>query len=394
MAKLFWKFFFFILLAQLVSGLAIGGAFWLRERAHMAEHAAQAGMQEIHPPPSNGPTFAPNAAMPSPADGSPRPRSMHLRGGPEGRPSPLLLILVATLASLLFAALLARYFFRPIRQLRQAFAAAATGDLQTELHPTMGNRRDALADLGQDFDRMAARLRTLMEGQRRLLHHVSHELRSPIARQQIAIGLARQQPARMADLLDRIERDGQRMDQLVGDVLVLSRLESGLFNGAPEEVALDELLAAIVDDARFEAAPDDKSITLGADGPVVVRGHAELLHSALENVVRNALKHTLPGGTVSIAVTHVPEAPSAPSSVSVLVTDSGPGVPADQLESIFEPFFRSPNHTGSLAGTGTGHGLGLAIARHVINAHGGRIAATNVAQGGLAVRIDLPFGTA
>ena len=389
MAKLFWKFFFFILLAQLATGLAIGGAFWLRERAHMAEHAAHAGTQELHSPPGSGPEFAPYAALPSSADGTPRPHSMHLRGGPDGRPSPLLLILVATLASLLFAALLARYFFRPIRQLRQAFAAAAAGDLQTELHPTMGNRRDALADLGQDFDRMAARLRALMEGQRRLLHHVSHELRSPIARQQIAIGLARQQPARMADLLDRIERDGQRMDQLVGDVLVLSRLESGLLNGPAEDVVLDELLCAIVDDARFEAAPDDKSIALGTDGPVVVRGHAELLHSALENVVRNALKHTLPGGTVSITVTHVPQAMNAASSVRVLVADDGPGVPADQLESIFEPFFRSPNNAESLAGNG--HGLGLAIAHHVINAHGGRISASNLAQGGLAVLIELPF---
>ena len=150
----------------------------------------------------------------------------------------------------------------------------------------MGRRRDELADLGRDFDRMTGQLQLLMAGQRRLLHDVSHEMRSPLARLQAAVGLLRQQPENVVAGCERIERECGRMDHLVGELLTLSRLEAGVSLGANEEIDLAELLADIVEDARFEAK--GRHIELEVSGPALMLGNAELLQRAIENVVRNA----------------------------------------------------------------------------------------------------------
>lgn len=292
-------------------------------------------------------------------------------------------IVAAVLASLLFAALLAWYFSRPIRALRSAFEAAAAGDLAPRFG-TAPKDSDELSDLGRDFDRMSGQLRALMDGQRRLLHDVSHELRSPLARLQAAVGLAHQQPDKVANSLERIERESIRMDKLVGELLTLSRLEAPSGVVRREPLDLTELVDAIVADARFEVAQAGNGaqprIMVDASGPLPVEGDPDLLWSAIENVVRNAVKHGARGGLVDVVLR------AEDGMALVEVRDRGPGIAPDDLPAIFEPFFRA----GASRSGVDGHGLGLAIARRVVQAHGGEIVAANRQDGGLRVTITLP----
>ncbi len=298
-------------------------------------------------------------------------------------PPPLLPISIGILASLGFSALLAWYLAKPIHHLRSAFDAAAAGKLETRIGPRMGRRRDEIADLGRDFDRMAQQLQILVGSQRRLLHDVSHELRSPLARLQAAIGLARQQPEKLEASLDRIERESGRLDELVGELLTLSRLEAGMSGAVDEEVDLVELVAGIADDARFEAEANGRQVQFFGEGEAVVKVRAELLYRAFENVIRNAVKYTSEGTAVEVRV----EQRTAPDRLIVTVDDRGSGVPESDLQAVFEPFFRS----GSGVKT-AGFGLGLAIARRAIEAHGGSIHALNRPGGGLRAEIVLPVG--
>ena len=295
-------------------------------------------------------------------------------------------IIAATVASLLFAFLLAWYFSRPIRDLRAAFEAASGGDLAPRFQ-AVARRGDELTDLGRDFDRMTGRLRSLMDSQTRLLHDVSHELRSPLARLQAAIGLAHQQPDKLAASMDRIERESVRMDKLVGELLTLSRLEAGAVNPLNEDFSIADLLHDIVEDARFEAEADGRQIgiTVSGDADIasaIVNGQAELLGRAVENVVRNAIKHSPDVSVISVVLSRHDEG----RQVHVSVLDHGPGVAEADLSAIFEPFFRASNTQKST----DGHGLGLAIAQHVVKGHGGTIAARNRSSGGLCVEIRLP----
>jgi two-component system OmpR family sensor kinase len=299
---------------------------------------------------------------------------------PRRTPPAWLPLVAGLLGSLVFSALLAWHFAKPVRHLRWAFGAAAEGRLDVRVQPRMGRRRDEIADLGRDFDRMAARLQALMAAQRRLLHDVSHELRSPLARLQAAIGLLRQNPAEPDASLARIERESERLGELVGELLTLSRLEAGMAGATTERVELVELVAAIADDARFEARAGGRDLRFSGSGEAYIQGRAELLHRAFENVIRNAVKFTRPGTAVEV---------SLEGSADVLrmsVCDRGPGVPQQDLDAIFEPFYRSGD--GAQA---AGFGLGLAIARRAVEAHGGTIAAANRPDGGLCVEIRLPL---
>jgi len=336
-----------------------------------------------------GPGAGPPPA--GPGDGDPGARMDGGPGGPGGpgggwfglppefsrHVGPWLPIVAATLASLLFAALLAWYFSRPIRALQRAFDAAAAGDLAPKFaHAAPRLIGDELAELGQDFDRMSAQLRALMDGQRRLLHDVSHELRSPLARLQAAIGLAHQRPDRLQASLERIERESVRMDRLVGELLTLSRLEAATTLPATEPVDLVEMVDQIADDARFEAGA---VVDVDAPEPVTVRAAPDLLWSAVENIVRNAVKHGA-GGPVNVCL-H-PDG----DLVHIEVLDKGQGIAPEHLGDVFEPFFRSNPTRNNV----DGHGLGLAIAKRVVETHGGRISAANRAEGGLRVTITLP----
>lgn len=355
------------------------------------------------PPPENweGPGGAEGRYGPPPGGefGAPLERAFgggYARGGPgEGDPPPRPLhlfpfkpLIAGAFVSLLFAALLAWYFSKPIRHLRNAFEEAANGRLDTRIGNAMGSRRDELADLGRDFDSMASRLGNLMQGQTRLLHHVSHELRSPLARMQMAIGLARQRPEKVPTSLERIERESMRMDNLVGELLELSRLESGVINLARERIDMNELVSTVVDDARFEAeglaeeGQASAEIVFTPTLQFVVMGQPDLLHRAIENIVRNALKYSPPNGAIKLEVSHDANA----KTMQLSITDQGMGVPPGELESIFQPFVR-----GSTASGSEGHGVGLAIAKQVVEAHGGSIGARNLPRKGFAVDIVLPY---
>lgn len=319
---------------------------------------------------------------PGPPPGA--PHEPHPRPGPGGPPPPLLHIAAGLLASLIFSALLAWYLAAPIRHLRWAFAAAADGRLETRVQPLMGTRKDELADLGRDFDRMASRLQNLLQAQQRLLHDVSHELRSPLARLQSAVGLVRQSPEKREQMLDRMENEVARLDQLVGELLTLCRLDSGASSPERQRVDLVELIASIADDASFEARSTGRELHFIGSGVAEARVQQELLSRAFENVMRNAVKFT-PLGTVVEVVVRIEEREGG-RCLQLSVADHGPGVPEGELELMFEPFYRGA--TGQQA---DGFGLGLAIARRAIVAHGGDIRARNRPEGGLLLEITLPL---
>ncbi|WP_317203490.1 HAMP domain-containing sensor histidine kinase [Janthinobacterium sp.] len=308
------------------------------------------------------------------------------RGAPPGEAGfpfdphyrTLIPVAAAILASLLFAFLLAWYFSRPIRALRLAFDAAAGGDLAPRFGGPGGGE---FGNLGRDFDRMTGRLRALIDGQTRLLHDVSHELRSPLARLQAAIGLAHQQPDKAAASLERIERESVRMDKLVGELLTLARLEAGAPTRPGEEISMADLIADIVADARFEASSRDVAISVSGAADALLVGQADLLGRALENVLRNAIKHSPPGAVVEL------DMGLAGAALRLEVRDRGPGVAAADMETIFQPFFRGSDAQKNV----DGHGLGLAIARHVMQAHGGSIQARKRGGGGLCVEMVLPL---
>lgn len=316
-------------------------------------------------------------------------RMHHLRHGPPPEPAvdPFYVRLaVALLASLLFSAGLAWYLTGPVRHMRRAARRLAEGDLDARVMPAMGGRRDEIADLGRDFDHMAERLQALVGAQRRLLHDVSHELRSPLARLQVAVALARQQPERLEAMLGRIERESGRLDELVGQVLTLSRLEAGVRPGRVEEVDLAALLEEVVQDARFEAEAAGRRVSLNLAAHPALEGSVELLRRALENVIRNAVHHTAPGTAVEVALRE------RAGQVVVEVCDRGPGVPEGRLEGMFEPFVRAAEQEAT--GAREGYGLGLAIAKRAVQAHGGEISAANRPNGGLCVSVTLQAGGA
>lgn len=358
MGRLFWKFFIFIWLLQMAAMVAVGTSFWLRHKAFEAERA-----QEMA---ATGKVWKRDPRHPKP---------------PYRGPFPVEPLIATLFASLVSAALLARYFSKPIRNLKTAFDAAADGNLDVRIGHTMHRRKDELADLGHDFDRMAERLKQAMQSQRRLLHDVSHELRSPLARLQAAVGLARQSPEKLVNTMDRIELESSRIDQLVGELLTLSRLDAGAYDLNGEPFMISELLDEILDDARFEAESSGHLVAFEGGSHASVRGHAEWLHRAIENVVRNALRHTPAGKTIRLSC----EDDLPNGAIRIAICDEGPGVPEAELPQLFEPFFRGVHAQGT-----AGHGLGLAIAKRIINAHGGTIHARNRVQGGLCVDIVLP----
>jgi two-component system OmpR family sensor kinase len=218
------------------------------------------------------------------------------------------------------------------------------------------------------------------------LHQVSHELRSPLARLQMAVGLARQQPDKLESSLVRIERESARMDVLVGELLELSRLESGDVQLEKELVNVNELLFSIVEDARFEGMAKQIAIQYQENlKALTLSGQHDLLHRAIDNVIRNALKFSPPQSMIDIR-TEILRTELKEHKVVIQVSDQGPGIVESELEHIFQPFFR-----GSASQQTDGHGIGLAIAKQIIEAHGGMIAVRNLPTKGLLVEITLPL---
>jgi two-component system sensor histidine kinase CpxA len=306
--------------------------------------------------------------------------------GPRGMPLPGLII--AIISSGLVCYLLSWYLTKPIVRLRAATRQLAAGDLTARSGAPASTRRDEVAGLMRDFDAMAERLETLLKAQSRLLNDISHELRSPLARLNVALGLARQRSSgENDDMLDRIELEASRLNELIGRILTLARLEDGE-QGVPQTpVPLDELVLNVAEDAEFEAqARHCHVVTVIPDGDWGVRGNASLLHSAVENVVRNAIRYTQERTSVEIELSSEQGA-QGPEGV-LKVSDCGSGVPPQALQKLFEPFYRLDDARERQTG---GVGLGLAITERAVRFHGGKVAARNRLEGGLQIEIRLPL---
>jgi two-component system sensor histidine kinase CpxA len=276
---------------------------------------------------------------------------------------------------------LARYLARPVGVLRETTRRLGVGDLTARVGGRVAARHDEIGALARDFDAMAARLESLIGSQRRLLRDVSHELRSPLARLVVALELARDRAGERADEpLDRIEREATRLDELIGKLLLLERLESCGPDSNVLSFDLCDILNEVVDDAAFEAVAANREVLLDDCASCPLRGHPELMRSALDNVLRNAVRHT-PEGTAVTATLTVED-----GVAEVVVRDRGSGVPEEHLESLFDPFSRVADARERATG---GAGLGLAITRRAVELHQGSVIARNHPDGGLEVRIRL-----
>ncbi len=405
-----------------------------------------------------------------------------LGAGDLSRRATRLLLMLLTTG--LFCFWLARHLTRPVSQLRTATHQLERGQLSSRVAPQLKKRRDELGDLGRDFDAMAERLEALMTAQRRLISDVSHELRSPLARLGIALELARRHStknivsqnfaehnsstrsstnlsatlaeatsnensivpasavngatmipaalssadAQLQSALDRIEREAGRLEEMVGQLLMLSRLESGAPVGNEETFDLLEVVREVASDGRFEAQSQGREVEVtqgevqgdcASSEQLPIHGSRALMRSGLENVLRNAIRFAPPGTSVQIEVhcetlnsralsktmpktaleklsptdlptsTHHPahNIHNATSQIVLRVLDAGPGVPEDVLQKLFQPFYRVEDARDRQSG---GTGLGLAIAERAIHLHDGTIRAFNRPAGGLGVEITLP----
>lgn len=300
----------------------------------------------------------------------------------EGLPYAIALVLLITL--LCFA--LAYHIASPIHSIQSTARRVAQGDLRARVPANVSKRFDELSALARDFDSMVGRLELLIRTQQNLLNSVSHELRSPLARISLAVAfLKTRYAADSDDMFQRLDRDVGRIDVLMGQLLTLSRLESGFSFADRGEVNLSELVEGAAADSNFEAQASGKSVSFHATGEFIINdADPHVLRSACENVIRNAVRFTRPGTNVEVVLEMDR---SAPESLAILsVRDHGPGVPEESLEAIFQPFYRISSDTQEL----DGNGLGLAIAAEAIRLHHGVICATNRRTTGLEMIIRLP----
>ena len=284
---------------------------------------------------------------------------------------------IIVLVSGAFCFLIARHVTRPLLRLQTAAARIADGRLSARVSPDLHRRGDEIAGLAQDFNRMASRIEALVHGQKQLLANVSHELRSPLSRLLVAHSLVQQAPA---ENLQRIGMEAGRLDKLIGQLLALSRIDSRVDDEHRAPVDLTALVHDAAADADFEARAHDRRVSVAADPDCIVSGDEESLRSALENVLRNAIRYTAERTEVEVSLRH-----DAGTAV-IRVRDHGSGVPENMLRAIFVPFRRAESTT-------EGSGLGLAIAERAVLAHQGTVRASNAESGGLIIEIRLPLAT-
>jgi two-component system sensor histidine kinase CpxA len=293
------------------------------------------------------------------------------------------LLAVAIVLSGLLCWYLARTVTRPVERLQVSARALADGNLDARVGDEFASRKDELSVLAHDFDQMADRLRNLIDSKEVLLRDVSHELRTPLARLRLALGLARRDGANLEREHDRIEREAERLDELIGEILRLARLNNSQQVINREEFDYANLVADVAEDARLEASAQHKQVSFDYAGELKVHGDQELLRSAIENVVRNALRFTEPGTAVEMVLA------VQAGQVVLTIRDHGPGVPEAELSRLFEPFYRVTQQARE-RDTG-GYGLGLAITARVMGVHHGKFAARNAADGGLLVTLSVPL---
>ena len=273
---------------------------------------------------------------------------------------------------------MARYLTAPIGKLQIAARQFASGDLHTRLDT---KRRDEFGELAREFDRMAERIETLVTSEKRLTQDISHELRSPLARLNVALELARNKAnAETLPLIDRIETESQRLNEMISQLLVLSKLETGSENFERREINLTRLFEQTIADADFEAQANRKAVVILQKDAVRVFGNETLLRSAIENVLRNAVRYTPVETAVEVKLT------AENKRAVVSIRDYGAGVPEAEIEKMFRPFYRVNQARERKTG---GIGLGLAIAERAVHAHRGAIKARNT-ENGLAIEIILP----
>lgn len=322
------------------------------------------------------------------SDGQPRQllalSRSHARLRPQARER--IYLAVQLVLALLFIGLVgwwvARSVARPVQALRRATRRMAEGELSTRVGRQGGLAHDELAQLADDFDTMAERIEALVAHDRSVLQDLSHELRSPLARLQLILDLARRStaPEEAAPYFQQAELEVSRLDRMLGEMLALSRLEGQLPGMESEQIDLGELVRGCLEQNRLEADARQLQLCMSAQDSVLVRGNPMLLERALDNLLSNAIKFSPVGGLVGVTVRveqHFAE---------ITVRDHGPGVPEAELASLFRPFYR-----GSNAARAEGHGLGLAIVQRVMQVHGGSIDVHNAEGGGLQIQLRLPL---
>lgn len=366
------------------------------------------GRELIGRPVPEVPRTSPSSRVPSPWRGVrlfPPPLEVMELTGPSGahytlvrhllapvppRPPSRLMVQGVTLGALLCAAgvlclFLARHFVKPLKALQHTARLLAQGDFGVRVGEQIRRRKDEFGALAGDFDHMAERLGRLVESQRQILRDISHELRSPLTRLGVAVELTRKQaPEELSPFFDRIEKESERLNTLISQLLTLARLEHSGPLCLENRVALDRLVEEVARDAHFEAQGKGCAVHYELE-PADVLGSVDLLRSAVENVIRNAVRYSPPERTVTVTLRR--NAERGEHRVVILVEDEGPGVPEGHLEEIFRPFYRVGEDRDRRTG---GSGLGLAIAQKAVQGHKGKITAWNRPGGGLCVAMELP----
>jgi two-component system sensor histidine kinase CpxA len=284
---------------------------------------------------------------------------------------------------------LAKYLARPLGQLSYASRKLATGDLSVRVGAPLDQRRDEFGQLALDMDEMAGRLQSLQQANRRLLRDVSHELRSPLARLRVALEIARNKDqSTVAEELNRIELESERLETLINEVLSLLRESSGSQELHLQRFDLTELLEDLVENVNYEILDGVEPIVLDVSTPLPMHADRELLWRVFENLLRNALIHSGSSGGIRVGAEILTDPDVGKGGIKIRVSDSGPGIAETHLKEVFEPFYRVDESRNRHSG---GHGLGLAIAASAVRRHGGKISASNRKGGGLEVSVVLPI---
>src|SRR5512146_1898095 len=281
---------------------------------------------------------------------------------------------------------LAKYLTTPLVALRHATHRLAEGDLSARAISATRGSKDEISSLVADFNAMADQIESLVTLQNRLTTDISHELRSPLARLSVALEIARARSGpQSAGALDRIETEADRLNELVGQILMLSRLESGNDQTAPDQIDVPELLQDVADDASFEATKKGCTVNLKISAKCSMQGSRELLRRSLDNVLRNAINYTASGSSIDVSLGC--KNGELPALALIRIRDHGVGVPENELKNIFQPFHRVGGDRARQSG---GAGLGLAIADRAVRLHHGTVSARNAPDGGLVIEIVLP----
>lgn len=294
-------------------------------------------------------------------------------------------LIIATFISGLICYILSIYLTQPLRSLAQAAKSIARGKLNTRVGHFKGHYKDEIAELSQEFDRMAEELEALMHSKERLLQDISHELRSPLARLQIAIELGRKKAEGLAELeFNRMEIECLRLNALIGEILEFARLDKSTEQLNRKNCNILDILQKISNDANFEYNDAKNKVIIEPALECQLLLDERLIHRAIENIVRNALRYSPEDKPIKISMSYN----KTKTKLNIDVIDQGIGVPEEQLTAIFNPFYRVDSSRGKTTG---GYGLGLAIANKAIRKHQGEIEAKNTQTGGLRVRVSLPL---